>query len=45
MLFEETVEAELTFCARMQGIPFTKEKITEVLTKYNMLEDKDTFPL
>ena len=45
MLFEETVEAELTFCARMQGIPFTKEKITEVLSKYNMLEDKDTFPL
>ena len=45
MLFEETVEAELTFCARMQNIPFTKEKITEVLTKYNMLEDRDTFPL
>ena len=45
MLFEETVEAELTFCARQQGIPFTKEKITEVLSKYNMLEDKDIFPL
>ncbi|MBO7517108.1 MAG: ABC transporter ATP-binding protein, partial [Spirochaetia bacterium] len=38
MLFEETVEAELTFCARMQKIPFDKEKITEVLTKYNLLE-------
>ncbi|MBQ3713894.1 MAG: ABC transporter ATP-binding protein [Spirochaetia bacterium] len=45
MLFEETVEAELTFCARQQGIPFTKEKITEVLEKNNMLEDRETFPL
>ena len=45
MLFEETVEAELTFCARQQGIPFTKEKITEVLSQYNMLEDRNTFPL
>ncbi|MBR5016550.1 MAG: ABC transporter ATP-binding protein, partial [Spirochaetia bacterium] len=45
MLFEETVEAELTFCARMQNIPFTEEKITEVLTKYNLLEERNTFPL
>ena len=45
MLFEETVEAELTFCARMQKIPFDKEKITEVLTKYNLLEDRERFPL
>ncbi len=45
MLFEETVENELTFCARQQGIPFTKEKITEVLTQYDLLEDRETFPL
>ena len=45
MLFEETVESELTFCARQQGIPFTKEKITEVLTQYDLQEDRETFPL
>ena len=45
MLFEETVENELTFCARMQKIPFDQEKITVVLTQYNLLEERDSFPL
>lgn len=45
MLFEETVEKELTFCARMQNVPFEEEKITEILTQYGMLEDREVFPL
>ena len=45
MLFEETVENELTFCARMQKVPFSEEKITEVLKQYHLEEDRETFPL
>ena len=45
MLFEETVERELTFCARMQQVPFSEEQLTEVLKSYHMEEDRETFPL
>lgn len=45
MLFEETVENELTFCARMQKVEFSKEEITNVLGKYHLEEDRETFPL
>lgn len=45
MLFEETVEKEITFCARMQEVPFTEEQITEVLDHYHLTEDRETFPL
>lgn len=45
MLFEETVEKELTFCARMQNVPFTEEQLGEVLAHYHLEEDKETFPL
>lgn len=45
MLFEETVERELTFCARMQQVDFTEEQITEVLKAYHLEEERETFPL
>ena len=45
MLFEETVERELTFCARMQGISFGEEQIREVLQSYGLEEERETFPL
>ncbi len=45
MLFEETVEKEITFCARMQGVPFEEEDILEVLRKYHLEEEKAVFPL
>lgn len=45
MLFEETVEKELTFCARMQGVNFTEENITEILTRYHLEKEKENFPL
>ncbi len=45
MLFEETVEKELTFCARMQDVPFAEEALTEVLKHYHLEEDRETFPL
>ncbi len=45
MLFEETVERELTFCARMQGIPFGEEQISQVLQNYGLDEERETFPL
>lgn len=45
MLFEETVEKELTFCARMQGVDFTEENITEILTRYHLEKEKENFPL
>ena len=45
MLFEETVERELTFCARMQQVPFSEEQLTEVLKAYHLEEDRETFPL
>ncbi len=45
MLFEETVEKELSFCARMQQVPFTPEQLEEVLKTYHMEEDRETFPL
>ncbi len=45
MLFEETVEKELTFCARMQNVPFSEKRITEVLEKYHLAGEKQTFPL
>lgn len=45
MLFEESVERELTFCARMQGISFGEEQISQVLQNYDLEEDRKTFPL
>ena len=45
MLFEETGERELTFCARMQQVPFSEEQLTEVLKSYHLEEDRETFPL
>ncbi|MBR6136367.1 MAG: ATP-binding cassette domain-containing protein [Clostridia bacterium] len=45
MLFEQTVENELTFCARMQGLPYTDEDVMSVLSTYGMAEDRETFPL
>lgn len=45
MLFEETVEKELTFCARMQGVDFSEENITEILTRYHLEKEKENFPL
>lgn len=45
MLFEQTVINELTFCARMQGIPFTDEQVMEVLNSYDLADEKETFPL
>ncbi|WP_455619451.1 ABC transporter ATP-binding protein [Eisenbergiella sp.] len=45
MLFEETVERELTFCARMQQVDFNEEQITEVLKAYHLEEERETFPL
>lgn len=45
MLFEETVEKELTFCARMQKVAFSEEEITEVLKYYHMEKEREVFPL
>lgn len=45
MLFEETVEREMTFCARMQGISIPAGKVEELLMRYGMGDDKDQFPL
>lgn len=45
MLFEETVEKELTFCARMQNVPFSEEHIAEVLKHYHLEKERETFPL
>lgn len=45
MLFEETVEKELTFCARMQEVPFSEEHITEVLEHYHLEKERETFPV
>ena len=45
MLFEETVERELTFCARMQQVPISEEQLPEVLKSYHLEEDRETFPL
>ena len=45
MLFEETTEQELTFCARMQKVPFEKEQIDAVLKQYHLEEDREVFPL
>lgn len=45
MLFEETVEREMTFVARMQGVPFEEEEILKVLKQYHLENEKDVFPL
>ncbi|PHV70903.1 ABC transporter [Sporanaerobium hydrogeniformans] len=45
MLFEETVERELTFCARMQNVPFTEKQLEEVLNRYDLSDERETFPL
>lgn len=45
MLFEQTVTEEITFCARMQGLPFTDEQVAEVLEKYGLSADAETFPI
>ena len=45
MLFEQSVTQEITFCARMQQVPFTDEQVSEVLEKYGLSEDAETFPI
>ncbi|MGI6298212.1 MAG: ABC transporter ATP-binding protein [Saccharofermentanales bacterium] len=45
MLFEETVLSELTFCARAQGIEFKEEDALKVLEQYDLLDQKDEFPV
>lgn len=45
MLFEETVLSELTFCARAQGIEFKEEEALRVLEQYDLLDQKDEFPV
>lgn len=45
MLFEETVEDELTFCARKQGNPWTKEDVDRILSQYGLTGDREQFPL
>ncbi len=44
MIFEETVYAELTFCARAQGVPFSEEEALKTLEQYQLLEDKEELP-
>lgn len=45
MLFEETVERELTFCARAQGIEYTQEEVEEILEKYSLIDENDSLPV
>ena len=45
MLFEQTVTQEITFCARMQQLPFTDEQVAEVLSTYGLSADAETFPI
>ncbi len=45
MLFEQTVLNELTFCARMQGLPYTDEDVMKILETYGLEDEKETFPL
>ncbi len=45
MLFEQTVTQEITFCARMQQLPFTDEQVAEVLETYGLSADAETFPI
>lgn len=45
MLFEDTVEEELTFCSRIKNIPVDKEEVDQVLKKYDLYEYQDEFPL
>ncbi len=45
MLFEQTVTQEITFCARMQKLEFTEEQVAEVLEKYGLKDDAETFPI
>lgn len=45
MLFESTVEQEITFVARMQGVAYKPEEIDAILNQYGMEGDKETFPL
>ena len=45
MLFEQTVLNELTFCSRMQGLPYTDEDVMKILETYGLEDEKETFPL
>ena len=45
MLFESTVEQEISFVARMQGVAYKPEEIDAILNQYGMEGDKETFPL
>ena len=45
ILVFQTVTQEITFCARMQGLPFTDEQVAEVLEKYGLAADAETFPI
>jgi energy-coupling factor transport system ATP-binding protein len=45
MLFADTVEEEITFCARMHGTEFPLDRLTDVLRRYGLDADRETFPL
>lgn len=45
MLFEESVYRELTFCARAQGLSFSEEEALNILSKYDLLDDKEELPV
>jgi len=45
MLFEETVLRELTFCARAQNVEFSEEAALDVLRQYDLLDQKEEFPV
>lgn len=44
MLFEESVYAEMTFCARMQNVAFEESEILAVLEEYDLLAYKEELP-
>lgn len=45
MLFEETVYKELVFCATAQGVDYSEEEALNLLSCYDLLEDKDELPV
>ena len=45
MLFEQTVAKEVSFCAKMHGLEFPEEEIMNVLERYDLKNDAETFPV
>lgn len=45
MLFEETTEQEITFCARKQGFAFEQAQVDAILKEYGLEEDREVFPI